>query len=158
MASIRPVPLRQIRYVKAAFHWTGVAVSERIYIWPIAQKRGSSPLKGIPTLLLLISSYSFWRNGADPTLCHSQRGLGLRIVYRHLPVRLYDRSCSIACQPLKAIAGKSLDTEPPATESPKNRQSQLSAHPPEWFAPSAEARFQVFGGFLKPYFSNKSVR
>ena len=140
MASVRPVPLRQIRYVNVAFHWTGVAICQRIDIWPIAQKRRSSPLKGIPTLLLLISSYSFWRNGADPPLCHGQRSLGLRIIYRDLPVRLDDRSCSIACQPLKAIAGKSLVRRPPATESPKNRQSQLSAHPPELFAPSAEAR------------------
>jgi hypothetical protein len=86
MGRIRAVPLRQIRHVNAAFHRALLVVSERVYIWPIAQKRRSSSLKGIPTLLLLISSYSFGRNGANPTLCHSQRGgLGLWIVFDTFP-------------------------------------------------------------------------
>ena len=112
MASIRAVSLRQISYVKLTLDRARLAIRERIYVWPIAQKRGSSSLKGIPTLLLLISSYPFWRNRAYPTFCHCQRGLGLWVVYRHLPVRLYDRSRSIARQPLKAIAGKSLIRSP----------------------------------------------
>ena len=119
MGRIRAAPLRQIRHVNAAFHRTLFVVGERVYIWPIAQKRRSSSLKGIPTLLLLISSYSFGRNGANPTLCHSQRSLGLWIVYRHLPVRLYDRARSIAGQPFKPVAGKSLVRSPLPEKAPK---------------------------------------
>src|SRR5438067_3700382 len=90
------VPLRQIGYVKVAFHRAFLAVSERVCIWPIAQKRRSTLLKGIPTLLLLISSYPLWRNSAHPTLCHSQRGFRPRIVNRHFSVWLYNGSRSIA--------------------------------------------------------------
>ena len=96
MASIRAVPLRQISYVKRTLDRARLAIRERIYVWPIAQKRRMTSLPGIPSLLLFITSYPFWRNSSHPALCHFQDRLRLRIVYGHFAIWFYDVSTSVA--------------------------------------------------------------
>jgi hypothetical protein len=89
----------EFAHIKATFHRASLGARERICVWPIAHKSRVPFLPGIPTLFLLISSYTSWGNSADPALCQCQGYFRLRIILSklfHLILRWFPLRCSLA--------------------------------------------------------------